>query len=180
MQPALPAALPIRQIAFFVADAAASARAHHAMHGSGPYLLAENIPLAQATYRGQPAHLDHSSAYGQWGDVMVEFVQQNNPGPSVFHDLYPEGAGRFGPHHVAVFVDDADQAAREWAEAGYPDAFRGVMEDGFTYHFADTTALCGMMTELYAPTEQLRGFYDHIAAIAGKFDRHPVVRTISL
>ncbi|WP_083988130.1 VOC family protein [Croceicoccus marinus] len=171
---------PIRQIAFFVPDAWAAAHAHHAAHGSGPFLLAENIPLAQATYRGQPAHLDHSSAYGQWGDVMVEFVQQNNPGPSVFHDLYPEGSGRFGPHHTAIFVDDADAAADQWAAAGYPSAFRGVMEDGFVYHFADTTALCGMMTELYAATDQLRSFYDHVAAIAGDFAGHPVVRTIKL
>ena len=176
---ALPAS-PIRQIAFFVPDAGAAAKAHHAAHGSGPFLLAENIPLARATYRGQPAHLDHSSAYGQWGDVMVEFVQQNNPGPSVFHDLYPEGSGRYGPHHVAVFVEDADAAADQWAAAGYPDAFRGVMEDGFTYHFADTTALCGMMTELYAANDQLRSFYDHIATIAGDFGKHPVVRTIKL
>ena len=87
---ALPAS-PIRQIAFFVPDAGAAAKAHHAAHGSGPFLLAENIPLARATYRGQPAHLDHSSAYGQWGDVMVEFVQQNNPGPRSFTTSIPRG-----------------------------------------------------------------------------------------
>ena len=172
--------LPIRQIAFFVPDARAAAQAHHELHGSGPYLLAENIPLAEATHRGRPCLLDHSSAYGQWGEVMVEFVQQNNPGPSVFHDLYPEGSGRHGPHHAAVFVDDADKAADKFAAAGYPSVFRAVMNDGFVYHFADTTTLCGMMTELYAATDQLRGFYDHIAAIAGDFGRHPVVRTISL
>ena len=175
-----PAPLPIRQIAFFVPDAHAAALSHHTMHGSGPYLLAENIPLAEAIYRGKPGTLDHSSAYGQWGDVMVEFVQQNNPGPSAFHDIYPEGSGRFGPHHAAIFVDDADNAAQEWSDAGYPSVFRGTMEDGFAFHFVDTVPLTGMMTELYAGTDKLRGFYDHIAAIAGDFDRHLVVRKIGL
>jgi len=31
----------------------------------------------------------------------IEFAQQNNPGPSCFHDLHPEGAGRSGAHHLA-------------------------------------------------------------------------------
>jgi len=27
-------------------------------------------------------------------------------GPSAFHDVYPDGSGRGGIHHAALFVDD--------------------------------------------------------------------------
>ncbi|MFD2136543.1 hypothetical protein ACFSLT_18030 [Novosphingobium resinovorum] len=88
------APLPIRQIAYFVPDVRAAARAHSAAFGSGPYYVADHIALTRAVHRGVERELDHSSAYGQWGEVMIEFCQQNNPGPSAFHDLYPEGSGR--------------------------------------------------------------------------------------
>lgn len=95
-------ALPIRQIAYFVPDVRVAAARHAALFGSGPYFVAEHIPLRKALYRGREGRLDHSSAYGQWGELMVEFVQQNNPGPSAFHDMYPEGSGRGGIHDINV------------------------------------------------------------------------------
>ena len=158
--------LPIRQVAYFCADVRAAARAHNAAYGSGPFFVADNIPVARAVHRGVERLHDHSSAYGQWGEVMVEFVQQNNPGPSPFHDLYPEGSGRYGLHHVAVFVDDVDAALAAFAAQGAPCAMRAEMADGFVYAFADTSAALGHMTELYAPRPSLLGFYAMVADAA--------------
>ena len=104
------AALPIRQVAYFGTDVRAAALRHSQIHGSGPFFVAEHIPLRRALHRGVERTLDHSSAYGQWGALMIEFVQQNNPGPSAFHDMYPEGSGRGGIHHVALFVPDLQAA----------------------------------------------------------------------
>jgi len=156
----------IRQVAYFCADVRAAARAHHDAFGSGPFFVADNIPLARAVHRGTERLLDHTSAYGQWGDVMIEFVAQNNPGPSPFHDLYPEGSGRYGLHHVAVFVDDVDAALADFASRGAPCALRAEMSDGFVWAFADTSATLGHMTELYAPTPSLTGFYAMVANAA--------------
>ena len=80
-------ALPIRQIAYFVPDVRVAAARHAALFGSGPYFVAEHIPLRKALYRGREGRRDHRSAYGQWGELMVECVQQNNPGPSAFHAI---------------------------------------------------------------------------------------------
>lgn len=106
--------LPVRQLAYFVPDVRDAALAHHEMFGSGPYFVADNIPLRASVHRSESRLLDHSSAYGQWGTVMIEFVQQNTPGPSAFHDIYPEGSGRYGFHHVALFVDDVDAACVDY------------------------------------------------------------------
>lgn len=171
--------LPIRQVAYFCQDVRAAAKAHHAAFGSGPYFVADNIPLATAVHRGIPRLLDHSSAYGQWGDVMIEFVQQNNPGPSPFHDLYPEGSGRWGIHHVAVFVDNVDAELARLAELGHPVALRAEMTDGFVFAFADTVASLGHMTELYAPVPTLTGFYDMVADAANGYRGGDLITTIA-
>lgn len=172
--------LPIRQVAYFCADARQAAESHHRQFGSGPFFLAEHIPLKSCIHRGIARELDHTSAYGQWGEVMIEFVQQNNPGPSVFHDLYPEDSGRYGLHHVALFVDDVDDAARRLAENGFATACRAEMNDGFVFAFADATATLGHMLELYVAVPSLAGFYRAVARAADEYDGGDIIVPISL
>jgi len=80
---------------------------------------------------------------------MIEFVQQNNPGPSAFHDLYPEGSGRGGFHHVALIVDSLAASRREFANAGFVEALYAEMNDGFAFVMVDAVARYGHMIELY-------------------------------
>ncbi|WP_225204635.1 VOC family protein [Novosphingobium huizhouense] len=171
--------LPIRQVAYFCHDVREAALAHHAAFGSGPYFVADHIPLARAVHRGVERALDHSSAYGQWGEVMIEFVAQNNPGPSPFHDLFPEGSGRFGLHHVALWVDDVDAAIERFAAAGAPCALRAEMNDGFIFAFADTSATLGHMTELYAPVPTLTDFYAMVAQAAASYAGGDIITPIA-
>ena len=109
---------------------------------------------------------------------MIEFVQQNNAGPSAMRDLYPAGSGRWGLHHVALFVDDADVAAAQLAEQGFPTAQRSVMSDGFIFVFVDTSAIYGHMTELYAPVPALTEFYAMVAQAADGYRGGDVINTI--
>jgi hypothetical protein len=76
------------QIAYHVPDPAEAAHELAARRGWGPFFLIEHIPLARCLYRGAPAALDHSSAYGQAGDVMIELITQHNAGPSALRDLF--------------------------------------------------------------------------------------------
>lgn len=171
---------PVRQIAYFCEDVRRAASDHHALTGSGPFFVADHIPLARAVHRGVDRPLDHSSAYGQWGEVMVEFVQQNNAGPSPFRDLYREGSGRWGLHHLALFVDDVDAELERYAAAGHPTALRAEMNDGFLFAFADTVATLGHMTELYAPVLALTDFYAVVADAAAGWNGDDLIRTISI
>lgn len=157
--------LPARQIAYFVPDIRAAASAHRAAFGSGPFLVVDHVPTPLVRYRDQPAALDHGSAYGQWGEVMVEFVCQHDAGPSAFHDLYPRGSGRFGFHHVAVFVADLTQAIADFAAHGAECALYAET-GGLAFAMVDTSATLGHMIELYEPTPVLTGFYDRIRAAA--------------
>ncbi len=170
--------LPIRQVAYFVQDVWAAAAAHAAAFGSGPYFVAENIPLRRCLHRGVEAHLDHSSAYGQWGELMVEFVQQNNPGPSAFRDMF--GAGQEGFHHVAIIVDDLDAARARMETAGFPAALEAEMNDGFRFLMMDAVERHGHMIELYEGVPALIGFYAFVKKAAVGWDGTDPVRSISL
>lgn len=166
--------LPIRQIAYFVPDVVAAAEAHNATFGSGPYYVAEHIPLTHSLHRGRPAELDHSSAYGQWGEVMVEFVQQNNEGPSVFRDMYPDGGQ--GMHHVALIVDDLKAAMGHFEAVGHEAALYAEVAPGVGFAMMDCVEALGHYVELYEPTPQLLAVYDLVRSAAQNFDGKDLIR----
>lgn len=157
--------LSARQIAYFVPDIRAAARAHRAVFGSGPFVVVDHVPTPVVRHRGRPASLDHGSAYGQWGELMVEFVQQHDDGPSAFYDVYPRGSGRYGLHHVAVFVEDLDAGIRRFAAAGHQCAL--YAETGtIAYAMIDTVAAHGHMIELYETGPVLLDFYTRVRSLA--------------
>lgn len=166
----------VRQIAYFVEDAELAARQHHQLFGSGPYFLVEHIPLSVCQYRGQPGRLDHASAYGQWGELMVEFCQQNNPERSVFHD-HPGGAGAI--HHVAVMVEDLQAAMKQYEQMGYEVGLYAETVSGLAYAMIDCVQRLGHFVELYESSEQLADFYALVRSAAQDWDGRQVVRSLS-
>ena len=166
----------IRQLAYFVPDVRLAATRHRAELGSGPFLVADHIALVSSLHRGRPAPLDHSAAYGQWGDIMVEFVQQNNDGPSAFRDTYPV-AGSEGLHHVAIFVDDIGAAIARHERQGDSVALHAQLPSGLVFAMIDTVARYGHMIELYEPNKMLLDFY---ALVAAEPDAGQPWRAISL
>lgn len=153
---------PPVQIAYAVPDAAEAAVRWERDHGAGPFVIVPHIELTEVTYRGEPGEFDHTSAYGQWGPVMVELVQDHGDGPSAVRDLYaPDESGL---HHVAFFVDDLDHALDRLTGAGYEIAMSArTANGGMPFHFVDAVASHGHMFELYEPTDRLLSFYAQIA-----------------
>jgi catechol 2,3-dioxygenase-like lactoylglutathione lyase family enzyme len=168
---------PVQQIAYFVRDAEAAARRHASLFGSGPYFLAERIPLLNCRHRGRPTPLDHTSAYGQWGEVMIEFVQQNDDAPSPFRDAYPNGGE--GLHHLAMFVDDLGAELARLEAEGFAEAFYGETSPGVGFAFVDTRAAYGHMLELYAPTKPLLAFYAKVKQAAAHPEPGDPIRRIT-
>ncbi|KPQ31342.1 MAG: Glyoxalase/Bleomycin resistance protein/Dioxygenase superfamily [Porphyrobacter sp. HL-46] len=123
----------VRQLAYKVNDLEAAAATHHRHFGSGPFFVLDHVPLASSQHRGVERPFDHSSAYGQWGSVMVELVVQHNPDPSALHDMFPHGSGAQGLHHAALFVDDLDRAIARFAAEGSPLAQLSVTVGGTAF-----------------------------------------------
>ncbi len=146
------------QVAYFVNDIRETAARMAAAVGAGPFYVIENIRLDWCEHRGEPSDFVHSSAYGQWGDTMLELVQQEGEGDSPFRDMYQPGEE--GIHHMACFVDSIDAAITEYEQQGFPLAARAMAQQGTEFAFIDTRDLLGHMLEVYVASEALTGFYE--------------------
>lgn len=172
------AALPVRQIAYFVPDIHEAAAVHTRSFGSGPFFVLEHVALSRNEHRGIARLFDHSSAYGQWGAVMVELVVQHNADASAFHDMYPAGSGRFGIHHTALIVNDLAAAIVGFAADGLALAQYATTATGTDFAFIDAVERYGHMIELYEPTPTLTGFYAMVSAAAENWDGRDPVRKL--
>ncbi|MFM7377383.1 MAG: VOC family protein [Erythrobacter sp.] len=170
--------LAVRQLAYKVNDLEAAAAAHRRAFGSGPFFVLRHVALASSVHRGVERPFDHSSAYGQWGSVMVELVVQHNADDSALHEMFHYGSGHEGLHHAALFVDDLEAAIARFEAEGAPLAQLSVTGGGTAFAFVDTRASLGHMLELYEPTAQLTGFYDFVAAAAQDWDGRDLLREL--
>jgi Glyoxalase/Bleomycin resistance protein/Dioxygenase superfamily len=148
------------QVAYAVRDLQSSALRWMETHGAGPFFVLEHIQLCDVRYRGIPSTFDHSSAYGQWGEVMVELVCDHTVGPSPITDVV--GANGEGLHHLAHFVDDLAVAQAHCAANGWPEALYATTSTGMAFAFHDARTPLGHMVELYEPTDHLRAFYQRV------------------
>lgn len=168
-----------RQIAYVVPDIRAAARKHSELFGSGPFFVAEHIRFKSSIYRGKPLPFHHSAAFGQWGDMQVEFLQREDDQPSALTDVLDRTGGRATMHHKAIIIPEAAEAAAALEKAGYPIAWRGMMEVGIEVFMVDTTELYGHMIELYAPSDTVDAFYGMVRDAAVGFDGTDPLRSFA-
>ncbi len=144
------------QLAYVVDDPHRAAAVWERTYGAGPFVVADHIPVTDVIHRGQPTTFDHTSAYGWWGDVMIELFCQHDTVPSAVTERFD--AGRTGLHHVACFVPDLDAAL---VAAGSAVAMTARAGDT-RFAFVDAWETHGHYWEWYEPSARLLEFYDMI------------------
>jgi catechol 2,3-dioxygenase-like lactoylglutathione lyase family enzyme len=157
------------QIAYAVSDVTAAAERFAASTGAGPFFVVQHISVSASRVHGVDAPFDHSSAYGQWGDVMVELVEEHSP-PIVVPDS--------GVHHVAFMVPSLADAASWCVAQGWAEALWARTRGGQEFVFHDARASLGHLIELYEPSDRLLGFYRTVAAAAVEWDGSAPVRNV--
>jgi hypothetical protein len=163
-----PSVLKPVQIAYHVADPERAAHGFAREFGWGPFFLFEHIALSSCVFRGEPAVFDHSSAYGQAGEVMIELITQHGDSPSVLRDLFERDA--VGVHHVAHFVADLPEALAGARAAGEVVALDACTATGTNFAMLDTSRKLGHMVELYEGTGDLLKFYRFVRRAAEGWD----------
>jgi hypothetical protein len=158
--PATLAALRPVQLAYHVPDPIEAAHRLARDHGWGPFYLMEHIALETVRYRGTPGRFDHTSAYGQAGEMMVELIMQHDDAPSALRDCY--ASHESGLHHVACFVPDLGAALAGFAARGVEAALEARTTTGVSFAMLDTRHDFGHMLELYEADEALSRFYGFI------------------
>jgi Glyoxalase/Bleomycin resistance protein/Dioxygenase superfamily len=155
---------PPRQIAYAVPDVDAAAARWTTDFGAGPFFIRRHIEGHDVVYRGAPAVFDHSSAYGQWGSLMVELMQDHGTAPSIVRERF--GVHETGLHHMAFVVPHLGAATAHLESLGF-DMAMSARSANTRYHFVDTAATLGHMVELYERSDRLESFYTfvHDAAV---------------
>lgn len=156
------------QIAYHVPDPEAAAERCARDFGWGPFFLMEHIPLERSVHRGTPRRFDHSSAYGQAGELMIELITQHDDSPSALRDMY--GPNETGIHHMAYFVSDLRAALDEFSARGAAIALDARTSTGVDFAMIDQVGRLGHMLELYEAGEDLRRFYAHVRKSAAGWD----------
>ncbi|MFM8564241.1 MAG: VOC family protein [Acidimicrobiia bacterium] len=147
------------QIAYSV-DAGVPLRRHAVEHasrwGSGPFVTAEHIALSSCRIDGVNADFDHSSAYGWWGEVMVELVMEHT------RPVVPPGR----LHHLAFMVESLPAAIDLCRAGDAPVVLEATTASGTDFVFCDARDSSGHLIELYERSDALVGFYDRVRAMA--------------
>lgn len=160
---------PPVQIAYVVDDVRQAAKHWMAVHGIGPFFVFDHIVVRDVRHRGKPAKFDHSSAFGQWGSLMVELLCDHG-------GLF---AGHRGVHHVAHLVPELD-AARQWCtDNGFPEAMYATTGTGMQFVFHDATTTLGHYIELYEPNPGVLALYKKVADASRDWDGTDPIRTFS-
>lgn len=170
----LPHALAPVQIAYHVPDAIAAAQRFARDFGWGPFYVMQHIPLSRALYRGTPTVFDHTSAYGQAGELMVELIMQHGDDASVLRDRF--AAHQSGLHHIACFVPDLAAALAEHVRLGRTVALDARTTTGVDFAMIDLSAELGHMLELYERSEPLERFYAFVRRKSQDWDGSEPVR----
>ncbi len=85
--------------------------------GAPRFMAFREVPVENATFRGSPAAISHSMAFGYVGDMQIEVIE-----PLSGHSTYAEFLNRVpagGVHHLADRVDDYDRAVSALEMRGY-------------------------------------------------------------
>lgn len=167
---------PVVQIAYHAPDIERAAAFFASEFGAGPFYLLRHIPLKTCAYRGAPSSFDHSSAYGQLGDVMIELIHQHDNALSAVRDMY--GPDDEGLHHAAVFVSDIEQAVSKTHEAGFQCALDAITIDGVRFVMADWRDQLGFMLEFYERQPALDKFYAYVRRKAENWDGKDILRRL--
>ena len=158
---------PPVQIAYAVSDIFRGVDKWIKDFGAGPFFIAEHVPIKNVIYRGHPSELDITVAYGQWGEIMIELVQDNGEGPSIIRDLYPPQ--KSGLHHLAYFVNDMDLVSAKLVEEGYVLAMSGQAGEN-RFQFFDAISEMGHFLEIYEPIESLKFLYERVRSASINWD----------
>ena len=158
---------PPVQIAYAVSDIFRGVDKWIKDFGAGPFFIAEHIPIKNVIYRGHPSELDITVAYGQWGEIMIELVQDNGEGPSIIRDLYPPQ--KSGLHHLAYFVNDMDLVSAKLVEEGYVLAMSGQAGEN-RFQFFDAISEMGHFLEIYETIESLKSLYERVRIASINWD----------
>jgi Glyoxalase/Bleomycin resistance protein/Dioxygenase superfamily len=159
---------PVHHLGYVVDDLQSAAQRLADTTGAGPFLLIEHVPLVDATYLGKPCRYDHSTAFAQWGPIIVEISQIHAAEPAGLRDFMTSGRHP-AIGHVAWLVEDLEGESARLDAAGMPVVHSGS-SGPVRANWHDGGPVFGHPIEVHRVGPELLGFYELIAGEARDWD----------
>ncbi len=156
------------QHAFVVPDLDEGIRHWVEVMGAGPFFVMRDFLGRDLTYRGMPSTTRVHYAFGQCGPVQVQLIAQDDPGPSIYRDMYAPGEGGF--HHVCSLIplDEWDEQVARFTDAGHEIA--ASLTTTVPVVYVDCRAEVGCFVELYGHTERTESFFAMVRSAHAEWD----------
>ncbi len=158
---------PIHHIGYVVEDLRAGVERFAASLGAGPFFAMEHLVFEEVTFRGEPALYDHSSAFGAWGETIVELTQVHDAEPAGLRAALVPAGGGVG--HVAWLADSLEEETARLVSLGLTPFHTGRTGPASAVWF-DGGPLLGHPIEVLQRRDQILGFYAAVRAAANGWD----------
>ena len=129
--------------------------------GAPRFMVLREIVVENGWFRGAPAAINHSMAFGYVGDVQFEVIEpvSGKSTYSEFLDRIPAG----GVHHLGYSVEDYDAATADLLGRGYRPVQRGTFGDT-KFGYFETADDPGIVTEIVYLDANVKGMFANIKA----------------
>jgi hypothetical protein len=161
----------INHIGYYVEDLETACREHAALYGSGPFISMGEHTM-KSVMRGEEYAYTTKAAFGQYGNLQIEFIQVVSDNPSVYKEM-----GRYGLNHFSIWVDDLDVAIEQFENAGYETVMRIQPVGAGEVIYFDCVEKWGHYIEVSAPAEEM---YNYFKTAAEDWDGSEPYREFSL
>ena len=145
------------QVAYAIENLKDATTSWSKLFGIGPFFIKEHIPLENVRVNGVNSTFDHSSAYAQWGPIMLELICEHTQ--RLTNRLSQKEEPASSVHHHAIFVSNLEKASKDLKEMGFGEILYAETHSGFPFAMHDTRSVLGHFVEIYEPNEELTAFY---------------------
>lgn len=144
--------------------------------GAGPFYILESNVMDQYWYRGQRMTIDLKLAFGYWGPIQVELIQQRNDADSFYAAAARSSIGKL--NHFATLVTDLDGLlARHNLEDRVVHS--GKMPSGVKFVYLENYAPGGLHLELIEASQGALMGFSGMEAMARSWDGKRPLRPIT-
>src|SRR5580693_5054565 len=148
----------LHHIAYWTDDLDVAMKQATDLLGVGPFRVIEHVGLGDFRFRGEPAVLDHSAAFAQWGAVILELNVAHDVQPPALRDALGIAPGAVS--HTSWYTDDLAAEGEHLAASGC--ALLTTSAGGAVANWFTGGALFAHPIEIHQPTAAVLGMWSAV------------------
>lgn len=153
-----PSGRGLHHIGYWVDDLPTAMRQATDLLGVGPWRTIEHVDLGEFRFRGEPAVLDHSAAFAQWGPVILELNQAHDVQPAALREALGVAPGAVS--HTSWWTTDL--AAETTHLENHGCALLTTSVGGAVANWFAGGTLFAHPIEIHQPTAGVLGMWDSL------------------